>query len=153
MRSRRDERDEARSAVASYDSYAEAERAVDRLYDRNFPVERVRIVGEGMRSVGRSTAGAGYPRAASRGVSLGATAGLFVGLLLGLADPLGPGPWLAFYGLFLGAIVGAASGLVGHAFFGGRRNSSAKRLEASRYDVMVEEALAPSALRRLSQGS
>ena len=34
-----------KSTVATYGSYAEAERAVDFLSDRSFPVERAAIVG------------------------------------------------------------------------------------------------------------
>ena len=40
-----------RRTVASYDDYAEAERAVDYLSDHGFPVERVAIVGHGLRYV------------------------------------------------------------------------------------------------------
>jgi HSP20 family protein len=37
----------ARRTVAAYDNYEQAERAVDRLSDLNFPVERVTIIGQG----------------------------------------------------------------------------------------------------------
>jgi hypothetical protein len=37
--------------VASYDDHADAERAVDALADRGFPVEHVAIVGRGLHSV------------------------------------------------------------------------------------------------------
>ena len=41
----------ARRTIASFSSYAEAERAVDFLSDQGFAVERVAIVGTGLRYV------------------------------------------------------------------------------------------------------
>jgi uncharacterized protein YjiS (DUF1127 family) len=37
-----------RRVVASYERYAQTQRAVDHLSDEHFPVERVAIVGEGL---------------------------------------------------------------------------------------------------------
>ena len=56
--------------LRSVPAYAEAQALVDQLSDAGFPVERVRIVGTGLRSVeqvlGRMTTG----KAAVRGLSL-----------------------------------------------------------------------------------
>jgi hypothetical protein len=41
----------ARRVVASFPEYAQAQRAVDYLSDEKFPVERIAIVGEGLRLV------------------------------------------------------------------------------------------------------
>ncbi|MFB9451983.1 general stress protein, partial [Dactylosporangium vinaceum] len=74
---------QATVAVASYDDYASAQRAVDFLSDNNFPVDRVRIVGSDLRLVeqvhGRLTTG----RAALAGAGTGAWFGLLIGILLG----------------------------------------------------------------------
>jgi Heat induced stress protein YflT domain len=43
------------NTVASYDSYEEAQDAVDRLSDEGFPVENLDIVGSGLHSVERVT--------------------------------------------------------------------------------------------------
>ena len=47
--------------IATFDDYAEAQRAVDHLSDQGFPVERTAIVGHGLRYVeqvaGRITTG------------------------------------------------------------------------------------------------
>src|SRR5918996_4348625 len=73
-----------KTTVATYDSYAEAERAVDFLSDQGFPVERVAIVGTGLKTVeqvaGRLTTG----RAALAGAGQGAMLGLIFGLLFSL---------------------------------------------------------------------
>ena len=51
----------SRTTVATYDNYRDAERAVDFLSDKGFPVERAAIVGTGLKTVeqiaGRLTTG------------------------------------------------------------------------------------------------
>ncbi|MEA2179480.1 MAG: hypothetical protein QOG77_2777, partial [Solirubrobacteraceae bacterium] len=68
-----------RRSVAVYDHYADAQRAVDHLSDSGFPVERVAIVGEGLRYVeqvaGRMTAGTAALIGAAQGAALGALFG------------------------------------------------------------------------------
>src|ERR687889_2684740 len=70
--------------VASFDSYEQAQAAVDHLSDQKFPVENVTIIGSDLRMVekvlGRMTMG----RAVAAGAAGGAWWGLFVGLLLGI---------------------------------------------------------------------
>src|SRR5687767_10252404 len=89
-----------RRTVATYSTYAEAERAVDWLSDQGFPVQRVAIVGTGLRTVeqvaGRVTTG----RAALVGAAQGAMIGALFALLFGLFFT---GP--AFFGLLLYSVV------------------------------------------------
>ncbi|WP_369679703.1 general stress protein [Streptomyces mirabilis] len=47
-RRRRETNDQMRRTIASYESYAEAERAVDFLSDQGFAVERFAIIGPGL---------------------------------------------------------------------------------------------------------
>jgi Heat induced stress protein YflT domain len=140
-----------RRAVASYSSYQEAERAVDWLSDQGFAVERVSIVGTGLRYVeqvaGRMTTG--------RAALMGAGQGVFIGLLFALLFGLfftGPGfLGLLFYGLVAGAILGAIFGALAHTAMGGRRDfASVARTEADRYEVLVDHDLAGEAERLLS---
>ena len=51
-----------RRVISSYDSYAEAQAAVDRLADEGFPVERVSILAEGLKFEERVTGRKGYGR-------------------------------------------------------------------------------------------
>ena len=53
------------TTVATYGSYGEAERAVDFLSDKGFPVERVAIVGAGLKTVERVTRISGTPASAA----------------------------------------------------------------------------------------
>ena len=64
----------SRRTIASFDDYADAQRAVDRLSDEGFPVERVSIVGTGLRYVedvtGRLTTGRAALMGATQGAAL-----------------------------------------------------------------------------------
>src|SRR5215211_2357957 len=133
----------SRRIVASYDSYAEAQRAVDYLSDERFPVERVSIVAEDLRFVEQVTGHRGYGQAALGGAASGAVVGAFFGFFLGLLnifDPVASALILALYGLIFGAILGAILGLISHALMGGQRDfSSISGMEAGRYNVMAAE--------------
>jgi hypothetical protein len=140
--------------VASFDTYAEAERAVDRLADQRFPVERVQVVGHGLTLIEKVTGRRSFDRAAAEGALSGAVIAGFVGLLFGLLnwfDPLISGLLLGLYGVVFGAAVGALVGLLSQALASGRRDfSSARSLEAGRYDVLADAEVADDARARLA---
>lgn len=141
----------SRREVASFDTYAEAERAVDRLSDEGFPVKRVSIVAEGLEMVEQVTGRVGYGKAALAG----AGQGLFVGLLFSLlflmfsvVDPLVPVLTIVLYAVVGGAVIGALFGLLFRTLSGGRRDfSSVSGFAAERYSVMVDEGVAGEAAR------
>ena len=142
----------ARRTIATTPSYAEAERIVDQLSDRGFPVERVAIVGTGLKSVeqvaGRLTTG----RAALGGAGQGAMIGLLFGLLFGLffSGPAFLG--VVLYGLVAGAIFGAVLGALYQAMQGGRRDfASVTGMQADRYEIQVEPEVADQARRLLAE--
>ncbi|HTF60280.1 MAG TPA: general stress protein [Actinomycetes bacterium] len=147
--------EQPRRVVASYSSYRDAERAVDFLSDRRFPVQRVAIVGRDLQTLEQVTGRMGYGRAALNGAAQGALLGLLFGWLFGLfnwVDPVVTSLTLALYGLLWGAVVGALLGLLLHALTGGRRDfASVGGVRATRYDVMVDEEVADDASRILSQ--
>ena len=149
--------EQPRRVVASYSSYRDAERAVDFLSDRRFPVQRVAIVGRDLQTVEQVTGRMSYGRAALNGAAQGALLGLLFGWLFGLfnwVDPLVTSLTLALYGLLWGAVVGALLGLVLHALSGGRRDfASVGGVRATRYELMVDDEVADEAARILSQQS
>jgi hypothetical protein len=142
-----------RRAIAVTETYAEAEAIVDQLADDGFPVEHVLIVGRDLRYVERVTGHLNGWKAAAGG----AMSGLVLGLLFGLLWAV----WFAHDGTSLlavllywtiwGAVIGAGIALLGHVLSGGRRNfASVPGMEASRYDVVVDEEFADEAARRLA---
>ncbi len=143
-----------RRPVAVFDNYADAERAVDRLSDLGFPVERVAIIGHDLRMVEQVTGRLNYGGAALKGAASGALPGALIGWLFGLFDlinPLVASVVLAFYGLIFGAVIGAVLGLVMHALQRGRRDFHAiTMMVPSRYEVVVDEEVADEAARLLA---
>jgi hypothetical protein len=140
--------------VASYSSYAAAERAVNLLAETGFPVEGVTIVAGDLRFVEHVTGRRSYRAAAMEAAPMGAVTGALVGFVLGIFDrvaPLSTGLTLAFWGLMIGAIAGVLVGLLGHALARRRRDfSSATTLDAGRYDVMAPADVAGEARRMLT---
>ncbi|WP_425516550.1 general stress protein [Dactylosporangium vinaceum] len=142
---------QATVAVASYDDYASAQRAVDFLSDNNFPVDRVRIVGSDLRLVeqvhGRLTTG----RAALAGAGTGAWFGLLIGILLGA---FAVGAWwrVLLFAVIAGAVWGAVWGAIAHAMTRGERDfTSTPTLQADHYTVIVDADVADQAREMLSR--
>jgi hypothetical protein len=147
----------ARRTVASFTSYADAERAVDRLADLDFPVEKVAIVGQDLQTVEQVTGKMDYPRAAWRGALSGAVPGALIGWIFGIfdwVDPILTGLLLALYGLLIGAVVGAIIGMVVYALQRGSRDfSSVTFMRPRRYELVVDDDAADQAARLLAQGA
>ena len=145
---------QSRRSIITYGTYAEAQRAVDYLSDKNFPVQRTAIVAEGIRFVEQVTGRLNYGRALLNGALSGASTGVFVALLLGLFGFAGAEAGLlslALSGLIFGAILGAVLGVVSYALSGGRRDfTSVSGMQAERYSVMVDVEVAGEAINLLN---
>ncbi|HEV7850286.1 MAG TPA: general stress protein [Mycobacterium sp.] len=144
----------ARQVIATFDNYADAERAVDYLSDQRFEVNRVAIVGRDLEYVEQVMGRLNYGGAALRGAGSGALVGLLIGWLFGLfnwVQPLVSALVLAGYGLVFGAIVGALFGLLVHALQRGRRDfHSVSGLRPKYYDVVADVEVADRALQLLT---
>jgi hypothetical protein len=140
--------------LATYDTYEQAQRAVDFLSDHEFPVENLAIVGTDLRQFERVTGRLTYPRAMGAGAASGAWFGLLVGLLLwlfGSGDHTNPA--LALLGpILLGAGFGAAFGAASYAATRGRRDfTSVSTIVATRYEVLSEHRVAQQARDLLAE--
>ncbi|WP_233441869.1 MULTISPECIES: YflT domain-containing protein [Lentzea] len=136
------------SLLASFSDYLEAQRLVDRMSDEGFPVESVRIVGEGVRTVEQVTGRMTRGRAAAAGAGGGAWFGVLVGLLFGLFTAGAVWVWLLLVSLVIGAFWGAVFGFVAHWSTRGKRDfSSVMTLQAQRYEVHVDKERAAEAAR------
>ena len=143
----------ARHAVTSVRSYEEAAHAVDYLSDHDFPVDRVSIVGTGLRYVeqvsGRMTTG----KAALLGMGYGALLGLVWGLLFGAlftADDASFWGLMAF-SILVGVVFGGIVGAISQAWTDGTRDfTSTADTRADRYEVQVEDGYAAEAQRLLA---
>lgn len=139
------------NTVATYDDYAQAQRAVDRLSDDGFPVEHLDIIGSDLRLVERVTGRLTKGRAAAAGAASGAWFGLLIGLLLSIFTS-GSLAGLFLLAVAFGAVWGALFGFLGHAATRGARDfASARTIVATRYDIVARDGYADAARSGLQQ--
>ncbi len=121
---------------------------VDRMSGCGFPVEHVRIVGDGVRTSSTSPKVMTKGKAALAGSASGAWFGVIVGLLFAIVV-VGPlWLWMVLVAVVVGAIWGAIFGFAAHWSTRGRRDfSSVQTLRAQRYDVYVAAEHAAEAAR------
>ena len=140
--------------ISSYDSYHDAQLAVDALARANFPVAKVSILGNDIRSVERVTGKLTYGKVALMGAMSGAYLGLFFALILFIFQPESPG----IIGVFLAAVIigagfGMLFGVLSYSLNRNRRDfSSVMQMVAARYEVITEPELVHSAREILSRG-
>lgn len=142
-----------RRVVAAYDDYADAQKAVDHLSDHGFPLDRVAIVGHGLRYIEQIAGRLTGARAAMIGALEGAGLGALFALLLAIFFTIDPNPallLLMLYAIVVGALLGAILGALLHAATQGRRDfASFPGVYAERYEVVVDEDVADRALELL----
>lgn len=125
-------------SLAVYDDYAAAQKTVDFLSDKEFPVENCMIVGTELKQVERITGRLTTGRVALAGALSGAWLGVFIGLIFSL---FGDGNLLPILGatVVMGTLFGVVWSLIGYAATRGRRDfSSVAGIVATKYEVLVE---------------
>ncbi|MFD3810154.1 general stress protein [Rhodococcus sp. NPDC058639] len=142
---------DSETLLESYRTYEAVERAIDHLSDEGFPVEYLRVVGQGVTTVesieGRMTNG----KAALNGAAAGVWTGLLFGFLLAVFLPATSMAAILLAGVAFGAVWGGALGFAAHWSTGGRRDFvSRKSIEAARYDLMVDSDFEDQARRKLA---
>jgi hypothetical protein len=142
--------------IGSYATYAEAQRAVDHLADKQFPVADVTIVGVDLMLVERVLRRLTWGRVLAQGAASGAWFGLFVGVLLSLFAEPRAGWFPILVGAATGVVFGTVFAAAGYASTRGRRDfASASQLVAGRYDVLCQPRHAEQArdlLAKLGMG-
>lgn len=121
--------------VGSFQTYAEAQAAVDMLSDRNFPVSELTIVGVDLMEVENITGRLSWGRVLGGGAASGSWLGLFFGLLMGILS----GQWAfsLMVGILMGVVFGTVMVSVPYAASRGRRDfTSNTQIVAGRYDVL-----------------
>jgi len=122
--------------IASYNTYAEAQRAVDYLADSAFPVQGITIVGVEPMLVERVAGRLTWGRVLGSAAASGAWLGLFVGLLLSLITPNAGIAPIAI-GLVGGVLFGLVTSAARYAATRGQRDFvSVSQVVARRYDVL-----------------
>ncbi len=139
-------------SLGVYDSYEEAQKAVDYLSDHEFPVQNVMIVGTDLRSVERVTGRLTRGRVATGGLMSGAWLGAFVALVFALFDPKASNAASFLITVAAGAVFGLVWALIGYAFTGGHRDfTSVSQVVATKYEVLVEHKVVARGRELLAQ--
>ncbi|MDF9717713.1 hypothetical protein INN71_10510 [Nocardioides sp. ChNu-153] len=138
-------------SLAVYDDYAAAQKAVDFLSDREFPVQNCMIVGTELKQVERITGRRTYPKVAAAGAASGVWLGLFLGLLFSFFVEEGLLSILLST-VLLGVAFSVVWAVLGYAATGGRRDfSSVSTVVATKYEVLVEHKHAGQAREILAE--
>jgi hypothetical protein len=135
--------------VASYGTYLEAQRAVDHLSDKQFPVQLVTIVGTDLRMVERVTGRLSYGRVAVTGFGSGAWFGVFVGLLFMLTSS---NTGILFTAVLIGGAFGLLLSVILYSLTGGKRDfTSQSQIVAAQYAVLCQREKANEARGLLAE--
>ncbi|HET8561835.1 MAG TPA: general stress protein [Marmoricola sp.] len=138
-------------SLGVYDTYEQAQAAVDYLSDHEFPVQNCLIVGTDLKQVERVTGRLTTAKVAAGGALSGVWLGLFVGLIVSLFSNSSTIAIIASTALF-GAFFGLVWALAGYAATRGKRDfTSVTRVVATRYEVLVEHKVAAQGREMLAQ--
>jgi hypothetical protein len=140
--------------VASFETYAEAQAAVDTLAKAAFPVKELAIVGSGLTSVERITGTLSWGRAAGAGALSGAWFGTFLGLLFFIFAPTGASLGILISAVLIGAGFGMIFSVVSYSVNRRRRDfTSVAQVLATQYSIVTESAHADRARSVLGVGA
>lgn len=139
-------------SVGLYNTYEEAQKAVDYLSDNKFEVQNLAIVGTELKQVERVLGRRSWGTVIGQGVQSGLTTGFVVGFVMLLfarpADLLG----LILVALGIGLVLGIGFQALGYAMTRGRRDfTSITQVVATKYEVLCEHKVAAKAREMLQQ--
>ncbi|MFW6597128.1 general stress protein [Propionibacteriaceae bacterium Y2011] len=126
-------------SVAVYDSYAEAQKAVDFLADERFEVKNLCIVGTDLKSVervlGRKSWGSVISNAAVSGVGTGLLIGLILLIFVQVPNVL----VMLLVTIVMAILISMVFQSIAYAMSGGRRDfTSVSQTVATKYEVLCE---------------
>ncbi|HEU5000122.1 MAG TPA: general stress protein [Lapillicoccus sp.] len=134
-------------SLGTFEKYEEAQKLVDTLSDKEFPVQNVLIVGTDLKQLERITGRLTWGRVLLGGALSGIWLGLFVGLIFALFAPQGGNViQIVLSTVLFGALFGLAWAAGTYALTGGQRDfSSVSLIVPSKYEVLVEHKFAQQA--------
>jgi hypothetical protein len=139
-------------SVGIYNTYQDAQKAVDFLSDQKFPVQNLAIVGTDLKSVERVLGRRNWGTVIGQGVSFGISTGLLVGIVVLLFAPPGNVIALLLSALLIGIVLGIAMQAIGYALSRGRRDfTSVTQTVATKYEILCEHKVAAQARDMLLQ--
>ena len=138
--------------VGSYETYPEAQQAVDKLAHAQVDVSLVSIVGSDLKTVERVTGRLTWGRVAGAGAASGAWFGLFFGLLITFFSITTNFIAITLAAIGIGAGFGIIFGLISYAITRRTRDfTSTHQVLASKYEVIVASTIMLAAQEALAR--
>ena len=139
-------------SVGIYNSYAEAQKAVDYLADQKFEVQNLAIVGTDLKSVERVLGRRNWGTVLNQGVMSGISTGLLVGLVMLIFTRPPSILALLLVSLAIGIVLGIGFAAAAYAMSRGKRDfTSVTQTVATKYEVFCEHKVAAQAREMLQQ--
>ncbi len=139
-------------SVGIYNSYADAQKAVDYLSDQKFEVQNLAIVGTELKSVERVLGRKTWRTVLISGVQTGVSTGLLVALLMLIFVPVPNLLVLFLVALAIGIAISIVFQAIGYALTQGKRDfTSVTQTVATKYEVLCEHKVAARARELLLQ--
>ena len=139
-------------SVGIYNSYADAQKAVDYLADEKFEVQNLAIVGTDLKSVERVLGRRNWGTVITQGMQSGISTGLLVALVLLIFTEPGSFLVLLAVSLAIGVALGIGFSAAAYAMSRGNRDfTSITQTVATKYEVLCEHKVAAQA-REMLQG-
>jgi hypothetical protein len=137
-------------SVGIYQTYADAQKAVDYLADERFDVQNLAIVGTDLKSVERVLGRRTWGTVIGQGVQSGVSTGLLVGLVMLIFTRPASILALLLVALAIGISLGIAFSAAAYAMTRGRRDfTSVTQTVATKYEVLCEHKVAAQAREML----
>lgn len=137
--------------LGTYDTYLEAQQAVDKLAKADFEINKLSIVGNDLKTVERVTGKRTYGRSAIAGAASGAYLGLFLGILFVLFSPES-GFGIVAAAAIIGVGFGMLFSIVSYALGRRRRDfTSTHQVLASNYTIVIDPSLTARAQELLGR--
>ena len=139
-------------SVGIYQTYADAQKAVDYLADQRFEVQNLAIVGTDLKSVERVLGRRSWGTVLMQGIQSGLSTGLLVGLVMLIFTKPGNVLLLLLVALAIGIVLGVVFNAAAYAMTRGRRDfTSVTQTVATKYEVLCEHKVAAQAREMLQQ--
>lgn len=133
-------------SVRVYDKYADAQKAVDFLSDKEFPVQNLCIVGTDLKQVERVLGRRTWGTVILQGVTSGVSMALLFALLALLFFPQQNFLALILIALLIGISISVIMQGIAYALSGGRRDfNSVTQTIATKYEILSEHKVAQQA--------
>ena len=133
-------------SVGVYNSYADAQKAVDFLADEKFEVQNLAIVGTDLKSVERVLGRRNWGTVITQGMQSGVSTGLLVALVLLIFAQPGSFLLLLAVSLAIGIALGVGFNAAAYAMSRGKRDfTSITQTVATKYEVLCEHKVAAQA--------